>query len=148
MTVLRRHEDWELRLHAAIAERETMPFGYGKHDCCLAACALIQAQTGKDPAKGLRRYRSFAGAAKIVAEHGGMIGLANAVAEQLGANPVAPTFAQRGDAALVNAALPTGGEGQALGVVDPSGMFVLVPAPDAGWTRVPRKAAVIAWRIG
>ena len=143
----RRYENWPQLLTAAIAERADRPFAFGRHDCCLAACALVKAMTGTDLARGLRGYRSAKGARGKLDAGGGVVGLVNAVAERFAVEPVAPAFAQRGDVVVVRAPVGLDGEeGDALGVVDLTGLAVLVPAP-VGWARAPIAAARLAWRI-
>lgn len=50
-------------LTRAITDSRDIPFAWGTHDCCLAACNLIQVYTGRDPAVWFRgKYKSQVGA--------------------------------------------------------------------------------------
>lgn len=132
-----RCEQWASALYAIVAERRARPFEWGAHDCVMWASDVTVALTGRDPVAHLRgRYDSALGAARLLEDEGGMLGLA---ARCWG--PEIPRLcAQRGDVVLV-----TGDDGrdsfavvmgvEALGV----GPVGLVPAPMARWQH--------AWRV-
>lgn len=146
---LQRYADWHRRLHEAVQRLAGRPWFYGRHDCCLAACDLIRAMTGEDPARDLRRYRSERGAYRQAMRHGGVEALAVDVARRFDAPEVDPRFAQRGDVCVVYGDYGgLYGWTEALGVVDLSGRFVLVAAQPGGWAHVPIVQARRAWRIG
>lgn len=97
-----------LCLREFIESRRTIPHEYGKNDCCLFVADWLKLKTGKDPAKGLRRYRSERGAQRIIAAHGGT--LLALLTERLGA-PDRPLTVRRGDVIYGD-----GGEGAACGI--------------------------------
>ena len=146
---VRRRRDWPARLEAAIRARAVAAFRWGSHDCAFAAVHCIAAMCGRDVAPHLRGYRTLRGARWRLAKYGGLAGLAGDVAGRCGWNEVPPAFAQRGDAMLVRGDqvdLETGTD-EALGVVDLSGLFVLV-ADETGWRGFPLRAGIRAWRVG
>lgn len=95
----RRLPDWPERLAAYIDARRRQPFAWGQQDCALFAADAVLAITGRDLARPWRgRYRSAAGAARILREQGGLHGMAD------DALPRLPHVgqAQRGDLLLVD----------------------------------------------
>lgn len=131
---MHRFPDWPARLQALLAQRAVHPFAWGQHDCCLFVCDAIQAITGHDPAVGLRTYRTERGALRVLKQHGGVAGVADA---RLG--PRIPVLAaQVGDAGLVTVderdslALCAGSHWLA------TGLHRLVP--------LPLESARLAWR--
>lgn len=129
-----RHHDWQVRLQALVQSRLAAPFEWGKHDCCLFVCDAIEAITGHDPAADLRGYSTEREAARILREHGGVLGLAEARAGA--AVPV--LAAQVGDVGL----LPLGGR-DTLALC--GGAHWLAPGPH-GLITLPLDAASDAWR--
>jgi hypothetical protein len=140
---LKRHENWPARLGAAIEAARVRGFEWGKNDCCLFAANAIQAMTGIDPAAGFRGYASARGAAARLKEYGGVAALAATQARRFGWPEVAPAAARRGDVVLVEDAA-----GEALGVVDLSGRWVLQPAGGGLAARPLMPAGLRAWRVG
>lgn len=103
--------DWPAQLDAAVEAARRRPFEWGTHDCALWAASVVQALTGVDHAAGLRgRYRSAAGALRLLAKRGGLAVLAT---RALGA-PIDVRHAQRGD--LVLACQPLDAGMPALGI--------------------------------
>lgn len=93
-----RLRDWQSRLAALLAEREARPFVWGEHDCGLFVADACVALTGHDPVADLRgRYRSAAGAARLLKPLGGVPGLAR---QRFGAE-ILPSLAQPGDVGLM-----------------------------------------------
>lgn len=133
-----RFADWESRLAAVIGAAELRPHRFGVHDCCLFAAACIRAQTGADPARGLRgKYRSAAGAARQMAALGftDVLTLADGL---IGAR-VPVLMAARGD--IVS-------DGQNLGVMwAPDALFVGQEGTRAGLISLARRHLVAAWRV-
>lgn len=122
-------------LAGLIAQRLRQPFVWGVHDCCLWAADAVQAQTGRDPAAGLRgTYRSALGAARLVRRLGGL----SAIAAR-GGEPIAPALAVAGDVGLVMMA------GRPRLVVCGGGLW-LAAAVD-GLAALPWAAPVAAWRV-
>lgn len=153
-----RRPDWLPRLEAALARARFRPFRWGVQDCCLFPADCVRAMTGVDLARGWRgRYRSLRGALRLLAECGGVEGLAERCAAPYGI-PGWPAAAQarRGDVVLLDAqAVAEGllrmdfgpGGPQCLAVVGLAGTEAwalgqsgLIPVPLPAWRR--------AWRIG
>lgn len=124
-------------LIAYVADAARRPFVWGKHDCALFAAGAVKAQTGRDPARGLRgRYRSAAGAMKHLRKLGHE-DLGDLVAAQF--QEIKPAFAQVGDIAVVD------GDGMAaLGIVQGERIYVLRPD---GLGLVPLTTARRAFRV-
>jgi len=129
-----RLRDWQSRLQALIAERESMPLAWGTNDCCIFACDAVLAMTGEDPAAGLREHRNEVEAAELLTVHGGVMQLADA---RLGER-IRPALAQVGDVGLVDTPL---GPGLAVW----GGSQWLGPGAN-GLVRLPFEAARVAWR--
>lgn len=92
-----RLRDWPERLAALFAARAAAPFTWGRFDCCMFAADAVLAVTGHDPAVDLRgAYVTEAGAARVLARHGGVAGVAAAYAGL----EVPPALAQPGDVGL------------------------------------------------
>jgi hypothetical protein len=133
-------------LSRAIGEALGQPFVWGRHDCLLWACDVVQAISadGVDLAAEYRgRYDNAAGAARFIRKTVAGGGLADAVAHVLaryGVAEIGPLHAWRGDLALAELGL-----GAALGIVADAGVAFL--APD-GLIFLPRTAARRAWRVG
>lgn len=92
-----RRVDWQLRLAEFVEARASMPFEWGKNDCCLFAADAVQAMTGEDPAATLRGYTSALAAHRLIDDAGG---LGQLVSRFLGA-PVSPLMAGVGDVVLL-----------------------------------------------
>ena len=142
--MIRRFEDWPARLGDALAAASRRRFEYGKHDCCLAAVDVVLAITGTDLAADFRGYKGAAAAAKVLRKHGGVAGIAEAIAKRHLIPEVHPGLAQRGDVVIVEAA-----GRPALGIVDPTGREVVVAhRRRRGWATRPVGCVERAWRIG
>ena len=144
---LARLPGWDQALAAAREAGEGRAFRWGRFDCCLAACDLIRAMCGRDPAQGLRGYATRTEAEAIIAQAGGFEAMIAGLARRWGCEEIQPGFAARGDAVLLGShgemQLPGG---LALGVVDLCGRKVLLPGR-RGWHRAPIGAALRAWAI-
>lgn len=119
-----RFPDWQARLVAYLAGIAARPLDYGVHDCGLGlAAGAVEAMTGIDHAAPFRgRYTTLRGGLRILRK----AGYANHVeyAALVLGREVHPAFAQMGDICVVPDEL-TGG--QALGVVQGEGLYVLTP---------------------
>lgn len=63
----------------------SLPFEWGRIDCCAAPALVFHRLTGIDPMGSLRgTYDSAAGALRLIAQHGGMQALARAQAAAFG----------------------------------------------------------------
>jgi hypothetical protein len=132
-----RHEDWPERLNDLLIECSNKPFVWGHHDCCLFAAHAVRELTGDDhtgPFMG--RYRSARTAAKLLAEHGGVRGIAGAALGE----EIPPLTAGRGDVVLLH----TEEHGDTLAVC--IGERCAVPGMDR-LLYVPLTEAVTAWRV-
>ncbi len=145
-----RRRDFAERLLVALDECRDRPFAWGRNDCALLACGLVEAATGVDYAAPFRgRYRPAAGAARALRRFLGpaspklrRAGLLEAVAEKItrdsGLEEVPPLMAQRGDFVLVDET-----ESPALGVC--LGSHIVAAGP-MGTVLRPLAAARRAWR--
>lgn len=90
-----RHDNWPKLLASFVEERRSVPFAWGKNDCCLFAADWINRACGVDLAADLRgRYSSALAATRILAGLGGVL----QVAEKLGSlRPIKISTTQRGD---------------------------------------------------
>jgi hypothetical protein len=92
-----RVREWPERLAALFAARAGTPFTWGQHDCCLFAADAVLAVTGHDLAADLRgTYSTAAEAARVLAQLGGVVGIAIARAGKV----VPAALAQPGDVGL------------------------------------------------
>jgi hypothetical protein len=141
-----RLRDWPEQLADLLAARLNAPFGWGVNDCCLFACDAVQALTGWDPAGpedagglGLRgTYADMPGAARILADRGGVKALAVAA---FGEPRELPLMAQRGDVVCVQL------DGRdTLGIVAGTGHWC-APGSD-GLVFRPMSEVVAVWAIG
>ncbi|PWE29960.1 hypothetical protein DDZ14_16085 [Maritimibacter sp. 55A14] len=129
--------DWRPRLLAYVTAAAREPFVPGTHDCALFAAGAAEAQTGRDPAEGLRgTYSTLTEGLRRL----GALGHADHV-EMAAAHfaEVPASFAQVGDLAVVAT-----DEGDALGVVQGEAVYVL---QKSGIAMVPLTAAHRAFRV-
>lgn len=130
---------WPRRLADVVARHADRPFAWGEHDCCTFAADVVEAITGRDPMAAWRgAYVGQLAAARLLREHGGLLGLVSGVLGE----PVAPTLALRGDVVLY--LQPDHADRPALGVC--LGPVFTAPGP-AGLAQAPMRLAVHAWRI-
>lgn len=141
MAELRRFPDWPERLAAAVEKARTAEFRWGEHDCCLFAADVVHALTGHDYAASFRgRYDDGAGAAVLIASHGSLQALIEAVI----GDPIPPSRARRGDVVLGTAPTPAGEE-DAIGIC--IGRLWAAPG-QAGLRFLQMSICRAAWRIG
>jgi hypothetical protein len=140
MTHLKRFNDWPERLSAHIHARMKEPFIWGQNDCCLFAMDCVKAITGEDLAVPYRGYTSQAQALRLLKKHGGIAGIAEAVAHSYAIPEITPVMTGRGDVCLFDA-----GYGDTLGIC--TGANVFAPAPH-GLASIPTLKVNRAWRIG
>ncbi len=136
MSTRARKPTWQADLAALLCARLDAPFAWGHNDCCLFAADCVQAQTGVDPAAGLRGYGDARQALQLAADMGGLRQHASAL---LGPE-VSPLQARMGDVLLV---LDEGREIMALC----NGATALAPGK-SGLVTLPISAALAAWRVG
>lgn len=139
-----RPEDWPQRLAWFVAERRGKGFDWASNNCGLLAADWLAELVDNDLAADYRaRCATALGAKRLLAEAGGVAGLAAAVCARHGWAEVTPAMARRGDLALVEAETPEG-SAEALGVV----LGATVMAPGAtGAVFVPRRQLRRAWAI-
>ena len=138
---IRRYSDWPRRLEMFIEYRKTIPFRWGKNDCCLFAADAIESMTGVDLAREFRgTYKTELGAMRHLLKEGSVFGIACRIARNAGIKPCAGAMAGRGDVVYVK------GEQHALGVVGLSGDSIWILTVD-GLGQVPLSRAVCGWHI-
>lgn len=119
-----------------LSERATMPHEYGRkgNDCLSFPAGAVKAQTGHDPAAGLK-WKSHATAISLLRKLGGVEAILDARFER-----IPPAHAKRGDIAAV--------PDDELGVHPMIVEGVTLCAPGTrGLKRVPRSMMVAAWDI-
>ena len=130
-----RRVDWQVCLAEFANKRLTMPFEWGRNDCCLFTVDAVLAMTGVDHAEKFRGYSTALAAARIVEKQGGILQLA---IDAWGAS-VSPLRAGVGDVVLVI------NEGRELLAVC-NGTTAIGPGPD-GIAVMDMNAAIAAWKI-
>lgn len=88
-----RFQDWRERLHEQIAAARLREAEWGVHDCLQFPALCIRAITGVDPAAQFGSYTNEIGAAKLMAQFGGVSGI---LTKAFG-DPVSPNMARAGD---------------------------------------------------
>lgn len=142
---LKRFEDWTVRLDAYLIWIGEDAFEWGRHDCALFACNVVQELTGADLANDFRgKYHTKAGAYAALKKFagGGLEKTAEKIAAEHGMEEVPVRMAQRGDIVLLEAT-----EGPTLAVVCLDGTHVTAPGP-TGLTRWPVDKGLRAWKVG
>lgn len=131
-----RHQDWQIRFEAFIAQRRDIPFVWGANDCALFAADCVCAITGEDPAPlGLRAHRTKKQALRALERHGGLHSIATAALGQ----PVPVSQANVGDVVLVKV-----GKRDALAICNGQTAF----GPSArGLVTVGMDSATLCWRV-
>ena len=140
-----RRPDWPARLEAYLLRHASEKFKYGRSDCCLFVCDVLETMTGVDPAASFRgNYSSSKGAAGQIRAFCGRPSLkvlVEKICEQLGMPKIAPGLARRGDIALIKRP-----RDYSVGIVGLDGRTVLVLAR-SGIVKVPLSAAESAFRV-
>lgn len=68
---MNRLPDWRKRLFDLTAQKQNLPFSYGKNDCTLFGADVVTALTGVDLAEKYRgKYRSLTGGIKLLKRDG------------------------------------------------------------------------------
>lgn len=116
-----RFDDWRERLISYLAETVNKPFQYGENDCALFAAGAVAAMTGVDLAAQWRgQYTGLEDGLNALAAAGYVSHVD--IAERH-FDEIAPAFAAAGDLAVLE-----GPAGDALGVVQGEGIYVLTAA--------------------
>lgn len=139
--MIERYSGWEKTLREFCESREHSPFSYGSHDCCLFVCDAVLAFTGVDLAEGIRGYIGEAEAMAVLAEHGGVEGVAHTVTRRFEMNEIETGNAQRGDIVICTTETPT------LCIIDNTGK-PCAPHINGGLAWFPRGSMRRAWRVG
>ena len=134
--LLKRYEDWPVRLAAFFESRRRAPFQWGAHDCALFAADEVVAITGDDLALPWRGAYATEAAAQVLIGADGLQGLVDRVALPR----VMPKQARRGDILLFESQF-----GATLGVCD--GRWIVSPAL-VGFRMTAIDKAVCAWMVG
>jgi hypothetical protein len=123
-------------LTAYLAERSQMPHEWGRqaNDCMSFVAGAVKAQTGKDPARGLK-WKSHATALSLLNKLGGVEAILDARFER-----IAPAHAMRGDIAVI--ADPELGSHPMI----VEGKTLCAPGV-RGLKRAPRSAMTAAWNV-
>jgi len=87
-----RHDNWETRLVAYLAQSRDRAFRWGTFDCCIFCAGAIRAITGKDYLSDFQ-YQDKKGATRYLRDYGG---IENIASKFLG-EPKKITQAKRGD---------------------------------------------------
>jgi hypothetical protein len=145
---MNRFQDWPRLLVRHVAAARGLPFVWGERDCCLWAADGLLAYTGIDPAAGFRgAYDSERGAYAAMRQFsgGGVAATAARIAQRLRWPEIRPRQAQRGDAVVAAAVLPSGETGDVLGLISASGVPVVFGRD--GLIGLSLAAATRAWRV-
>jgi hypothetical protein len=100
---MNRLPDWEARLAAYLEPLRTLPFAWGRHDCCTFTAGAVKAMTGVDPMPEFRgRYTTARGSVRALRRIG-----AGTLASTLSGKfeTVDPSLAHRGDIIMSNGLL-------------------------------------------
>lgn len=133
-----RRQDWFPRLVQYMGECARTPFAEGSHDCALFTAGAVEAMTGEDYAAPYRgRYTTTKGGLRMLrkAGHADQIALAAANLPEIPVGSAGP-----GDVAAV--ATP---EGEALGIVQGAGVYVMAAG---GMGILPASQITRAFRVG
>lgn len=135
--MVKRFEDWPIRLSRFLDERRDMPFEWGKNDCLTFLAKGAEAMTGVDYYEEYSGYDNESDAYKKMEESGGIVKI---ISSHLGSGSKNILKARRGDVALVKTPELTAG------IVDDSGRYIALVSKD-GLVRVPLEKAWRVWRF-
>lgn len=128
--------NWLEALRQTALEYESAPVVWGQTDCCQFANAYYERVTGRSPADSFR-YDSELGAQRILAKHGDIEGLLEAILGEPVSDP------QPGD--IVASCVSDDGDLTAAGVFN--GYCVWTIDPDKGLVRITANRISKAWRV-
>jgi len=144
---MKRHPQWDQRLHDCVTANLNKPYEFGRHDCLLWPAAAVRAVTGKDYGRGHRgKYDSIAKAYRYL-QGLGFSGPEAFLDSLFDEKPVG--FAGRGDLVLCHVDLAETQQGILPGDVPGvcMGDFALIPGEN-GLLRLPRERWLKAWAVG
>lgn len=137
----RRLPDWRERLDAEVQRKALCAFAWGFNDCCLFACDLVRAMTGRDYAEAFRgRYSTPIGAGRALRDVAGVSSLPELVDKLAAQEPweeIDPARASSGDWILAD-----GTHGPTLAVR--FGALIATPGL-SGVEFIPASRALRAW---
>mgnify|MGYP001573654428 CR=1 FL=1 len=134
---------WVDNYVAFVLAHRSLPFEFGRHDCCITSCDMIYTITGIDPASDFRYvYDSPLSALRKIKEYGDVDNIAEEVCAKHGWKEIAPNYGTRCDLVC----LDTGGGRKALGWFDLDASKIMT-AGMIGLQERPRKETLRAWRI-
>lgn len=137
---MRKH-GWPEALHDYIEAAMKKQFAYGAYDCALFCADWVKIATGVDHAADLRGYDSMLAAYKIIERYGSMEAM---VTQLLGADPIHPAWAQRGDVVMLKGHAALDGQPEGLGIcLGRTSAF----ARELGLLMIPTLDAAAAWKI-
>lgn len=115
-------------------------FTWSSFNCAFFVCDWIKEVKGIDPALGLRqKCKNKKDMMKILRDYGSLTKIAVDYGITLGAHPINPNFAKRGDVVLFNYRnFPT------LGIMDNAG---IVSPSLKGLSITPISSAILAWKL-
>ena len=138
--MIKRLNDWSIRLDRFIDTHRNRPFVWGENDCCLFAMNCVKQITGEDLAAPFRGYKDQREALKLLKRCGWVSGIAEAVAEKYEIPEIPALSASRGDVCLFDI-----GRGDTLGIR--AGEWIYAPGY-CGLIAFPMLQAIRSWRIG
>lgn len=133
--MVKRLENWPIKLSHFLRARREMPFAWGTNDCMAFVSGCVKELTGTDYFPDYSDYEDEESANSMLFTNGGVDGIVTAC---LGGGHDKWKMAQRGDVALVNLPYPMGG------IVDDSGQKIAV-VTEGGMIRVPLSKAQKIW---
>ena len=140
--MIERKENWRKLLADEIDKRKEYKFAYGRHDCCIAATACVNAMTGVNLVKEFVKCRNKDHAFKILKDNKGLKNMAIKVAKKYELEEVTPGYEQAGDIVLHKI------KGQfALGIVYLTPTHFISPKRPKGWAFVDKEEILKAWRV-
>ena len=110
-----RQPGWESRLSEAVVRHEQMPFEWGKSDCFRLMMDTIKALTSYDPYPELDGAYSTEAEALQRLEDRGFVSVEEFIQPLY--PPIEPSFARRGDIAIIPAELGLPGEWKVAGAI-------------------------------
>lgn len=144
MGILKRKQNWTRLLLRAVKEKANTRFQPGVHDCCIAACDIVQAMTGVDVAAQFRdTYSTKEEMQDIVESNDGVEAMFEKEMIRCGAEEILVSQAGRGDFVMLD--MP---DGHTIGVVSMDGVDVWACGAKGFEQLSAKEHGVRAWRVG
>lgn len=138
--MIHRVDNWPTRLERVRELYETLPFKWGKSDCCCFVSDCVEALTSVNISNIHKGYISRKEALEIVDSYGGMVKMLQSRLSCLCAFVADVNMLARGDIVAIDT-----GDGIAGGVW--FGRYALAPLPTKGLCRIPKEMVIAAWGI-